>query len=174
MIYHSREGQTFKIMSRFAEQLKATDHEVELLALPELAESFSLAGYDIAVIGASVRYGHFSPLLYQFIERHHHALDAMTSVFFGVNLTARKPEKNTPETNAYMKKFALKSPWVPDLQGVFAGACIYSKYTWYDKAVIRFIMKLTKGPTDTSKDYEFTDWERVDSFALKLAQLSSK
>ena len=33
-----------------------------------------------------------------------------------------------------------------------------------DKVMIRIIMWLTKGPTDTSISHEFTDWEKVDKF----------
>ena len=29
-------------------------------------------------------------------------------------------------------------------------------------------MWLTKGPTDTSKTYEFTDWNKVEDFARDL------
>ena len=31
--------------------------------------------------------------------------------------------------------------------------------------MIKFIMWLTKGPTDTRGDFEFTDWDKVKSFA---------
>ena len=36
-------------------------------------------------------------------------------------MVARKPEKNTPETNPYMKKFLKISNWKPNKLGVFAG-----------------------------------------------------
>ena len=29
-------------------------------------------------------------------------------------------------------------------------------------------MYITKGPTDTSQTYEFTDWAKVDDFARQL------
>ena len=50
----------------------------------------------------------------------------------------------------------------------FAGKIDYPKYKFLDKYAIKFIMWITKGPTDTSKVYEFTDWNRVKSFAEKL------
>ena len=42
------------------------------------------------------------------------------------------------------------------------------KYKCIDKHMIRFIMWITKGPTDTKSTYEFTDWDKVDSFAKEL------
>jgi menaquinone-dependent protoporphyrinogen oxidase len=32
-------------------------------------------------------------------------------------------------------------------------------------------MYITKGPTDLKKTYEFTDWKRVEKFALKIVNL---
>jgi menaquinone-dependent protoporphyrinogen oxidase len=85
-----------------------------------------------------------------------------------VNVVARKPEKNTPETNPYMQKFLLKTSWVPRKLAVFEGKIDYPKYNFIDKQMIRFIMWLTKGPTNIKNTYEFTDWNKVDSFAKEL------
>ena len=84
--------------------------------------------------------------------------------FFSVNVVARKTNKNTPETNPYIKNFLKISNWKPNLLAVFAGKIDYQKYRFFDKQIIRFIMYITKGPTDTSKAYEFTDWGKVDLF----------
>ena len=37
--------------------------------------------------------------------------------------------------------------------------------------MIRLIMYITKGPTDTSKNFEFTDWNKVDDFSRDLENL---
>lgn len=50
--------------------------------------------------------------------------------FFGVNLTARKPEKSTPETNVYVRKFLQRITWQPTISAVFAGALLYPRYTF--------------------------------------------
>ena len=95
-------------------------------------------------------------------------LEQKRSAFFSVNVVARKPEKNTPETNPYMQKFLKISNWKPDKLGVFAGKVDYPKYGFFDKYIIQFIMFITKGPTDTSKSFEFTDWSKVEDFSRKL------
>ena len=88
--------------------------------------------------------------------------------FFTVNVVARKKEKNTPDTNPYMKKFLELSGWKPDNLGVFAGKIDYPKYGFFDRQIIRLIMYITKGPTDTSQTYEFTDWKKVEEFATEV------
>ena len=51
---------------------------------------------------------------------------------------------------------------------VFAGKVDYPNYNVFDKYIIKLIMFITKGPTDTSQSYEFTDWSKVDSFARDI------
>ena len=58
--------------------------------------------------------------------------------------------------------------WIPKNIDVFAGKIDYPRYKFLDKYAIKFIMWITNGPTDTSQTYEFTDWERVKSFANKI------
>jgi menaquinone-dependent protoporphyrinogen oxidase len=48
---------------------------------------------------------------------------------------------------------------------VFAGALLYSRYAWHERLIIRLIMWITNGPTDTSRDVDFTDWDRVRRFS---------
>lgn len=85
--------------------------------------------------------------------------------FFGVNLTARKPEKSTPETNVYVRKFLQRITWQPTISAVFAGALLYPRYTFFDRVMIQFIMRITGGETDPTKEIEYTDWEKVRSFS---------
>jgi menaquinone-dependent protoporphyrinogen oxidase len=37
--------------------------------------------------------------------------------------------------------------------------------------MIRLIMWMTHGPTDPAAVVEFTDWQRVDDFAQRIARL---
>ncbi|MBD4937812.1 menaquinone-dependent protoporphyrinogen IX dehydrogenase, partial [Xanthomonas citri pv. citri] len=76
-------------------------------------------------------------------------------------LTARKENRKTPETNVYTRKFLAKIKWKPTQVEVIAGALLYPRYTLFDRLCIQLIMKLTKGETDASKEYEYTDWQQV-------------
>ncbi|PPS64991.1 hypothetical protein CRX72_02155 [Pantoea sp. BRM17] len=63
------------------------------------------------MIGASIRYGHFDTALMTFVTQHRQSLQQRVSGFFSVNLTARKADKRSPQTNAYTRKFLEQSPW---------------------------------------------------------------
>ncbi|MEG9490929.1 menaquinone-dependent protoporphyrinogen IX dehydrogenase [Mannheimia indoligenes] len=167
ILYFTTDGQTKKIAERLADSIT---HDVELISLKDQAVDFGekIANADQIVIGASIRYGHFNPLVYQFVEQHYVVLNQKKTAFYGVNLTARKENRNTPETNTYIRKFLAKIKWQPTQVEVFAGALFYPRYNLFDRVMIRFIMKITKGETDTSKEYEYTDWQKVESFGEKL------
>ncbi|OEF24343.1 menaquinone-dependent protoporphyrinogen IX dehydrogenase [Vibrio rumoiensis] len=168
ILYSTREGQTSKIANYIAEQLGL--QSCDLVDLHQ-AEEMDLRQYEKVIIGASIRYGHFHKKLYQFIQINLDELQKAKAVFYCVNLTARKEGKDTPEGSAYIQSFLKKSPWTPDLIGVFAGALYYPRYRWFDRVMIRFIMTMTGGETDITKEVEYTDWEKVTQFTCKVDDL---
>jgi len=167
IIYSSTDGQT-KIICEKIKNFSKNSDSIKLISLEE-ANDFNLESYEDIIIGASIRYGKHNKNLYKFISSNKKTLEKKRSAFFSVNVVARKPEKNTPETNPYMKKFLKISNWKPDKLGVFAGKVNYPNYGFFDKYIIRLIMFITKGPTDTSKSFEFTDWSKVEDFARELS-----
>ena len=167
IIYSSTDGQT-KIICEKIKNFSKNSESIKLISLEE-AHDFNLQSYEDIIIGASIRYGKHNKNLYKFISSNKETLEKKRSTFFSVNVVARKPEKNTPETNPYMKKFLKISNWKPDKLGVFAGKVNYPNYGFFDKYIIRLIMFITKGPTDTSKSFEFTDWSKVEDFAKELS-----
>ena len=166
IIYSTTDGQTKNICSRIGKFL-SNDIPSKILSLSEVKND-DIEKYDQIIIGASIRYGKHKKELFEFIEGNLNELTKKNNAFFSVNVVARKPEKNTPETNPYMQKFLLKTSWVPKKLAVFAGKIDYPKYNFVDRQMIRLIMWITKGPTNIKNTYEFTDWNKVDSFAKEL------
>ncbi len=171
VLYSSCEGQTLKIAKHIVEQQSLAAVSVDYQNLEVLQQSVNWSDYDKVLIGASIRYGKFRPQLYSLLANHQQQLASLPVAFFGVCLTARKPEKSTPETSVYMKKLNQRAQWVPKCQAIFAGALLYSRYTWWQRRLIQMIMKMTGGSTDTSQDIELTDWSKVDDFATQFANL---
>ena len=161
--YSTVDGQTKRISEKLAKL--ATHSWVDVLPI---SNQINLDSYKTIIIGASIRYGKYRNEVFNFIENNIQTLNVKENAFFSVNVVARKPEKSTPETNPYLIKFLSKIEWKPKNLGVFAGKIEYPKYKFIDKYAIKFIMWLTKGPTDTSKTYEFTDWNKVEDFARDL------
>ena len=167
IIYSTTDGHTETICRRISNFLNSKN-DIKIISLDE-ATKIDLSVFNKIIIGASIRYGKHSDKLYKFIKLNKKILDQKQSIFFSVNVVARKSEKSTIETNPYIKKFLKISNWRPKKIGVFAGRVDYPNYGFFDKYVIKFIMFLTNGPTDTSQSFEFTDWSKVDEFAKELA-----
>ena len=163
LTYSTVDGHTKTICKKILSYCK-TSH-VDILPIDS---SINIKDYDTVVIGASIRYGKYREEIFEFIKENEELLNSKDNAFFSVNVVARKENKNKPETNPYLLKFLNKISWQPKILDVFAGKIDYPKYKFLDKYAIKFIMWITKGPTDTSKVYEFTDWNRVKSFAEKL------
>lgn len=170
IVYSTTDGHTRKICERIKEVLEAQDHAVTLLFVNDDPD-IDLEPFDKVVIGASIRYGKHRPQVYEFIRKHQQQLESKPNAFFSVNVVARKAEKNQPETNPYLQKFLKQISWQPKTLAVFAGKIDYPIYTVWDRQVIRFIMWMTKGPTDPQTVVEFTDWNKVDDFGRTIAEM---
>ena len=166
IIYSTTDGQTKRICEFLKKKLKAKI-DIDLFSIDDIYQ-IDLSFYDKIIVGASIRYGKHSPKLFKFIEKNIEVLKAKFTAFFTVNVVARKKGKNTPDTNPYMKKFLQLTNWQPNLLGVFAGKIDYPSYKFTDKQMIRLIMFITKGPTDTSGTFEFTNWKSVEEFSDRL------
>ena len=169
-LYSTVDGQTIKIFKHIEKELDG--FQCELVDLHEVAQ-VDFQQYERVIIGASIRYGHLNKKLYQFIEAHLEQLNTNKVAFFCVNLTARKEaqKKDTPEGSVYVRTFLKKSPWKPRLIGVFAGALRYPKYNLLDRLCIQFIMKITGGETDATKEVEYTNWKKVSLFAQSVLRM---
>lgn len=169
IIYSSVDGQTLKICNKLREILLNNDQHVEMFSIDDFNEN--VTKYDRFIIGSSIRYGLHNKNIIDFINTHKKELDSIKTAFFSVNLVARKPEKRTPETNPYVKKFFKSIDWKPTVVEVFAGKLDYKKYSFFDRIMIQFIMWMTKGPTNTNTEIDYTNWDRVKEFGIQLSKI---
>ena len=168
ILYSTVDGHTKDICNYIYKKLKGRK-KVSIISVEDSAD-YDLNDFEEIVIGASVRYGYHRKNVYKFIQQNIEKLEKVKTAFFSLNLTARKPEKSTPETNPYVIKFLKKVKWEPTVKEVFAGRLDYPSLDTLNKLAILFIMFITNGPKDTSKTYELTDWEKVDSLINSISK----
>lgn len=170
IIYSTTDGHTREICYRLLNIIEKNNNVVTLTPIED-ANELDLNAFDKIVIGASIRYGKHSAKIYDFINKNTQILDEKPNAFFSVNVVARKPDKNQPETNPYLKKFLLQISWKPKELAVFAGKIDYQQYNFWDRSMIRIIMWITKGPTDPKTNIEFTDWDQVNKFGQLISKM---
>lgn len=174
VFYATHDGQSRRIATRIADRLVA--HGIEAAAhdlgsgLPTQAE---LSRASLVVLIAAVRYGQHLPQAMRFLTLYRNLSRRPPLALASVNLTARKPNKSTADNNPYLRKLIARCGNKPVLAAAFAGRLDYPLYSWLDRQIIRGIMLLTGGPTDTRTCVVYTSWNAVDEFASRLSQLNS-
>jgi menaquinone-dependent protoporphyrinogen oxidase len=171
ILYSTTDGHTGQICERLRKVLESHGQRATVRLIKDCGAA-DLEACDAVVIGASIRYGKHKPEVADFIGRHQAALERRPNALFSVNVVARKPGKDVPEGNPYLQKFLRRIAWKPQRMAVFAGRLDYPSLGPVDRTMIRFIMWMTKGPTDPKAVVEFTDWSRVEAFGEELARMA--
>ena len=172
LFYATRDGQSRRIADHIAAGLaaggiRATPHDLAEAS----AASSDLAAPRLVVVVAAVRYGRHLPEAERFLATYAALRAPAPLVFISVNLTARKPNKDTASGNQYLRKSIVRHRLRPVLAAAVAGRLDYPRYGWFDRQLIRLIMTLTGGPTDPRTCVEFTEWRAVDALAERIADL---
>jgi menaquinone-dependent protoporphyrinogen oxidase len=170
LLYGTSEGQTEKIAHHVAGVLTGRGHAVELVHGRDRPASLDPADYDAVVVGDSVHVGRHHDYVRSFVADNVDALNAVPSAFYQVSLSAASDrEESVAEAEAIAEGLLEATGWTPDRVASFAGALVYSQYGLVKRFMLRRIARKEGGDTDTSRDYEYTDWDEVTAFAEAVA-----
>jgi menaquinone-dependent protoporphyrinogen oxidase len=174
VLYASTHGQTDKIASRLCEVLREQGVDAVAERATDQAD-LKPSDFDAVVVGASVHAGNHQREVRDWAKAHATTLNDMPSAFFSVSLSAAEDTDESRQANQdYLDAFSEQTGWNPAQATTFAGALQYLEYDFMTKLVMRLMMKRDHRPTDTSRDYEYTDWEAVDRFGAKCAGLVAR
>jgi len=179
VFFATREGHTERIAERIAEDLRILGFDVDLETVRHPLP-FSLRDYSAAVLAASVHRGNHEKEMVQFVKDHRLELEKMTTAFLSVTLSEAGAEglDATPKEHAefvrdvdmMLGKFFKETKWHPTLTKPVAGALLYTRYNYLVRIIMRTIAKKAGAATDTSRDYDYTDWVGLDKFVDELAE----
>lgn len=179
VFYATREGHTRKIAERIAADLRLRGALVDLFDVREVAAP-DWSKYSVACLAASVHIGHHEREMVAFAAQHRDALTRLDAAFVSVTLSeagAEDPKRSESDRCAAAEDaqrmidvFVRETGWRPEHALPVAGALTYSKYNFLVRFLIKQIARKAGAPTDTSRDYEFTDWPALDQFVTELAE----
>jgi menaquinone-dependent protoporphyrinogen oxidase len=174
VVYATIEGQTARIAERIAQRLRGLGHSVASHRADKSGSGLDLAKHFAAcnavIVGASVHYGKHASHLRRLLRGHRAELAARRSAFFSVSVSAGGPGAKPEAAQRYLQSFLRQVGWQPPQSATFAGALPYSKYGAFKRMLVTVFVRVAGGDTDTSRDYEYTDWNAVDRFAAEFAQ----
>ncbi len=176
IIYGTTEGQTRKISQRMAGRARELGHDVDVVDATELDESADrypdLGAADAIVVAASVHQSVYQTSVLHFIKSHWELLLNKISAFVSVSLSAAgEDDEDRRDTQSYIDRMVSETGWQPDRVFSVAGAFRYTEYDFFKRWVMKKIAGSKDAPTDTSRDWELTDWTAVDRFTDDFLRL---
>lgn len=167
IVFASAHGQTAKIADAIAARLRERGADVDVYDVHAETPP-SPDDYDVVGLGSHVRHGRHDPAIHRYIDRHLSSLQARQNFLFSVSLTA-SDKPYLPDPGGYIYGTTYVTAFQADSSAAFGGALPYREYN----PIRRVLMKLRSSrhghPTDTSRDYMFTDWTHVRLFADSIA-----
>ena len=165
IVYVSREGQTEKIAGRIAEFATRMGVNAKVHDAAKFP-SDSIRNCDAVIFGAPVYFGRHPKAAVRFIASHRDQLQKLPTAFFSVSLSgAGKAPRQQKNAQRCIGEFLDRTAWEPRLCQSIAGALLYRKYGFFKRSLMKWVVSREGGDTDTSQDYEYTDWEQVQRFA---------
>jgi len=172
VFYATTEGQT----RRIAERLVAAFRDKGFIS-----RAIDVASSDVdyvdwqrvraAVVGASLHVHRHQRAAAAFVGEHAAELNARPSAFFSVSLaTASKSPVERDAAARLAREFTAAGGWHPDENVCLAGRLAYTQYGFCTRFIMKRIARQQGAPIDTSRDYEFTNWDEVARLADNLTR----
>ena len=169
VLYGTTEGQTAKIAAAIAGTLRGLGCYTDIVEAGPLDPDPRL--YDGVIVAASVHVGSFQKPVLRWVRAHADRLASRPTAFVPVCLAVLgKGPKAAAEVQAIVERFQAQSCWRPSTTRAVAGALLYTRYNFFKRWIMKRIVAQQGGDTDTSRDYEYTDWNDVRAFAIEFGR----
>ena len=163
VIYGTTDGQTAKIARAIGATLR---ERADVDVLSARAADPTPRDYTAVIVAASVHAGGYQKDVRQWVRAHARDLADLPTAFVSVCLGVLQHDPVVDrELQAIVDRFIGQTGWYPGVVKVVAGALPYTRYNWLTRLVMKQIVRKAGGDTDTSRDYEYTDWKDVRAFA---------
>jgi menaquinone-dependent protoporphyrinogen oxidase len=170
VLFSSYDGQTRRIAERIALGFTGAGHRATCCSIHESEGPARIDRYDAVVVGSAIRFGKHASALDRRLRGNAAALSSRPNAFFSVCLSIAGPRPRPDLVEKANAGFFARAGWIPARVESFSGALPYRRYHPLVRLVMRFIVGQAGGDTDTSRDYEYTDWGAVDRFAADFAK----
>jgi menaquinone-dependent protoporphyrinogen oxidase len=175
VLYGTTDGHTAKIATRLGEIFRALGWDVTVAHAGRVSTDAWPERYDGIVVAASIHIGSYQGPVRRWVQAHAEQLSRMPSAFLSVCLAVleKRPEVHQ-EVQDIILRFLRRTGWRPTLVKPVAGALPYTRYGWLKKWMMRRMVAKISADTDTTRDYEYTDWDDLDAFAREFAHQTER
>lgn len=168
IVYGTTDGHTRRIAEAVAQDVANLGHTafaVNASTHPRLEAD----AQDAVIVCAPIRTGRHPAAVARFVRENLGRLNHLPTAFFSVSLTAAG--KDVSPARACVDAFLAQTGWRPGMVRLVAGALLYTRYNWFVRWMMRRIARQNGGDTDVSRDYVYTDWQRLRDDVEAFLQL---
>jgi len=175
ILYGTTDGHTRRIALALREILRGEGVSAFEVDAKSSATAVVPEEYDGVIVAASLHAGGFQRPVVRWARRHAERLNGMPTLFVAVCLAIleKRPEARRA-LDAIIARFERSTGWHPTRIKPVAGALPYTKYNWLKRWIMRRIVAKAGGDTDTTRDFEYTDWDDVEAFGRAFARRLTK
>ena len=171
ILYGTTDGHTRKIAAGLRAAVREAGCEADVVDAAD-AGAVTPTGYDGVIVAASIHIGGFQRRVKHWVWTHTAELNRMPTAFVAVclGILEARPEA-TRAVYDIIERFFDQTGWRPTLQQAVAGALPYTRYGPIKRWLMKRKVATISSDTDTSRDYEYTDWEALRRFGHQFAAL---
>ena len=173
VVYGTTDGHTAKVASAIADTLRAGGATVNV---HEIGRTHCLPdAYDGVIVASPVRGGKYLKPVRRWVRAHAAVLNARTTGFVSVCLGVLQRDSAVDQAlKTIISAFLAETGWRPTVTKPVAGALPYTRYNWFIRRMMKRIVTKAGGDIDTTRDYEYTDWPDLRSFAEQFGRLAAQ
>ena len=174
VFYATREGQARRVAERVAADLRTQGLDVDLFDVRTVHDRISWQAYRTIFLVASVHLGRHEREMRRFVTKYRHELEATGAALLSLSLSqagaqdqAAPPDRRRQACADVRRMINAFGRYRLDAGAYAPGRgtrCAYTKYNFFVKLAMKQIARHNGASTDTSRDWEFTDWQAVDGF----------
>jgi menaquinone-dependent protoporphyrinogen oxidase len=169
LLYATTHGHSAKIAGRVAETLRQNGVDVDVLDVKSAGDP-DPREFDAVIVAASLHAGHHQRPIVDWVKSHRDELAGLPTAFLSVSLTAAEDsEEARAATRKCIEDFQDETGWSAGVTEAVAGSLQYREYDVFTRLLMRLKMRHGGHETDTGQDYEYTDWDALERFAVDFA-----
>lgn len=170
IVYGTTEGQTEKIANVLADTLRLSGVSTSVIRAG--AGDAAVQDHDGVIVAASVHAGRYQKPVIKWVRDHAREFGNRPTAFVSVCLGVLQKDdpKVARHLDAIVQGFCDATGWRPGIVTQVAGALLYTHYGVLTRWIMKGIVARAGGDTDTSRDYDYTDWAQVRAIADEFAR----
>jgi menaquinone-dependent protoporphyrinogen oxidase len=170
VLYGTTDGHTAKVARSLAETLRSRGATVDVQNARNGHRPPD--DYDGIIVAASLRGGKYQKAVWGWVRSSRAVLNTKPTAFVSVCLgVLQRDPKVDHMLKTILEGFLDEAGWHPTVTKIVAGALLYTRYNWLLRWFMKRIVAKAGGDTDTTRDYEYTDWTDLRAFAEQFGRM---